>query len=580
MNRFATLFGLLALTAHHALADWQYRSRPDLSPPRLNITIPATDDVAPGYIFVTPYPASNGPHAAPEQPAAYIFRNDGDLVWSSLGYFAGWVGNFQVTKYRGQTALQAFQGTLNPLHGHGYGTVALLDETYRPVANLQSLHKLVSIHEFRIVNEKTALVEIYQPTPYNLGPYGGAEDQQWIVDGVWQELDIETGELLFEGHSLDFADPADSATPLRGSTGTTSGDAWDYFHLNSIDKDDEGNYLLSGRHTSTIYKVSGRDGRVIWQLGGRNSSFTLLPRNSNDNDNNNNNDDNPKESSTAFAFQHDARFLWRSADGAIETISFFDNSAASSSSPSSSPSSSSSSSSSARIVQLNHTAVPRTAREVHRFRAPGGLVAASQGNAQVLPAGNGEVGSVFVNWGSSGAVSEFRVGADGDDDAAPVFHAFLDAAGAVQSYRGFRFAWAGRSRETPALVALWGDKVVVAHVSWNGDTVAREWVFYAEAVGGEADAGTVTHRLGAKAKVSFETTFEVSEEAVRVLGSRFVVFAVALDAAGEAVGRSGKVHVRDDVPGGPGRENGFDALIQGAVELSVFGDSVTGDDDL
>lgn len=47
-----TIWGLLALGA---VADEQYKSRPDLSPPRLNITIPATEDVGSGYIFLCPY---------------------------------------------------------------------------------------------------------------------------------------------------------------------------------------------------------------------------------------------------------------------------------------------------------------------------------------------------------------------------------------------------------------------------------------------------------------------------------------------------------------------------------------------
>lgn len=38
-----------------AAADWQFRSRPDLAPPRLNITIPATSDVEKGYLFVAPF---------------------------------------------------------------------------------------------------------------------------------------------------------------------------------------------------------------------------------------------------------------------------------------------------------------------------------------------------------------------------------------------------------------------------------------------------------------------------------------------------------------------------------------------
>ena len=45
--------------------------------------------------------------------------------------------------------------------------------------------------------------------------------------------------------------------------------------MNSVDKDANGDYLVSGRNTHTIYKVSGSDGSIIWRLGGKMSTFHL-----------------------------------------------------------------------------------------------------------------------------------------------------------------------------------------------------------------------------------------------------------------------------------------------------------------
>ncbi len=175
---------------HTVHADWQYRSRPDLSPPRLNITIPASEDVEQGYIFVSPYSlARNDGVVRPEQPAAYIFRNDGDLVWSSVGYLSGFVGDFQAAKWQGKDILQAFEGSLDLSHGRGLGHVAILDQHYESVLEVRGgNHKILDIHEFRIVDGKTALVETYQDTPRDLSKYGGSKDQQWIIDGVVQGL--------------------------------------------------------------------------------------------------------------------------------------------------------------------------------------------------------------------------------------------------------------------------------------------------------------------------------------------------------------------------------------------------------
>lgn len=178
-----------SLVAFGVAADTQYKSRPDLSPPRLNITIPADQDVAPGYIFVCPYSGfvrGNG-FDGPEQPAGYILRNDGDLVWSSMGYLSGWVGNMQVRTWKGQPVITAFQGTLDSFHGHGFGHPTLLNQNYENIRDLHGgNHKIISIHEFNVLNSGTALVEIYQPTVMDLRPYGGAPDSTWIVDAIFQ----------------------------------------------------------------------------------------------------------------------------------------------------------------------------------------------------------------------------------------------------------------------------------------------------------------------------------------------------------------------------------------------------------
>ncbi|KAJ7139198.1 hypothetical protein C8R44DRAFT_565187, partial [Mycena epipterygia] len=40
-------------------------------------------------------------------------------------------------------------------------------------------------------------------------------------------------------------------------------------------QDREGNYLVSSRHTQTIYKIY-KNGTIIWRLGGKFSDFTVV----------------------------------------------------------------------------------------------------------------------------------------------------------------------------------------------------------------------------------------------------------------------------------------------------------------
>jgi hypothetical protein len=181
---------VLAFLLNIAAADWKYKSRPDLSPPKLNITAQAAPEVSSGYIFIAPYswlswdaPLAHGPL----QPAPYIFTSTGELVWSGFGYFSGWAGNFQVAKYKGQDVLFAFEGSRNTQHGHSHGHAKILNKNYETIKEVRSgSHALLDLHEFQIVDGKTALVESYRPIPFELRRYGTGPKSQWIVDATFQ----------------------------------------------------------------------------------------------------------------------------------------------------------------------------------------------------------------------------------------------------------------------------------------------------------------------------------------------------------------------------------------------------------
>ena len=183
--------GLLLTAALGSLqlvaADWQFRSRPDLAPPRLNITIPATDKVEKGYLFVAPFAGTHDWLHGPRQPGPYIFRDNGDLVWSGFGYYSIWAANFQKARWKGQDVLFSFEGAHNQGYGHGHGHVTILGQHYETVRELRAgNHKVSDKHEFHVVGEKTGLIQVYQPVPRDLSDYGGSAEQQWIVNAIFQ----------------------------------------------------------------------------------------------------------------------------------------------------------------------------------------------------------------------------------------------------------------------------------------------------------------------------------------------------------------------------------------------------------
>lgn len=87
------------------------------------------------------------------------------------------------------------------------------------------------MHEFTVLPGGTAITTVYQPVRYDLSAFGVNQPFGWILEGIFQEIDIATGEVLFEWRSLDHTDPADSYSAIGSEgqgNGTSMDEIWDY----------------------------------------------------------------------------------------------------------------------------------------------------------------------------------------------------------------------------------------------------------------------------------------------------------------------------------------------------------------
>ncbi|KAK7186933.1 hypothetical protein DPSP01_011619 [Paraphaeosphaeria sporulosa] len=489
-------------------ADNTFRSRPDLSPPHLNVTISEADKKSPGFIFAAPY--SGLPelsHQYSVQKAPYILTDTGDLVWSGFGYIYQWAGNFQAARWKGVDVLFAWEGALNALHGHGHGHHTLLNQHYDNVKEIRGgNHVIPDLHEFEVVDGRSGLHGIYQPLQLDLSVFGGNDQQTWILEGRFQEVDLETGQVLFEWRSLDHISPDDAILSLNSGvvgSGYNSGSAWDYLHINSVSKGKDGHYLLSARHTSTVYKINGTDGSIIWRLGGAASDFEL-------------------GDGVRFGFQHHARYLTEDPYS-VELISLFDNSAHSSDPA---PTTCNSNVLSRGIyLRLDHRT--KQASLENEFLPPGkSILARSQGSLQTLPNGN-----AFINWGSAGQITEYTT------DGTTIYHAKFvssDPNDNLQNYRAFRFNWTGYSPEPIAVFAEeTGRGEVDVYVSWNGDTRTISW----KLSWSEETSVKTTRHTKVLPRHGFETVFRLTSR-----GSAHDVRATALDGQGQVLSVSESIN--------------------------------------
>jgi hypothetical protein len=444
-----------------------FHSRPDLQPPAVSVTASAPQ-VAPGYLFAAPYsgPGGDGP---------MIFDNSGQLVWFDPLPNGTEATNLQVQQYAGHPVLTWWQGYIPP-QGFGEGQEMIADSSYHETVVKAGNGYQADLHDFKITPQATALLTVFDPIHCDLssigGPHGGA-----VTDGVYQEVDLHTGLVRREWHSLDHV--AMSETHSSASKATVE---WplDFFHINSLDLHADGSMLVSARNTWSLYELNAATGQISTSIGAKHSTVKL-------------------ESGTATAFQHDATEL---PNG---TISVFDNGGVPKVHPQS------------RGIVIAINPQTKTDTLLAQYEHPKALSSGSQGNFQAL--GNGDV---FLGWGSEPYFSEFSASGE------LLFDAHFPAKD--ESYRGYRFEWTGTPPTAPAVAAsaASASSPVSVYASWNGATNVASW-----RVLGGASATTLAP-VALTPRAGFETTISTP-------GPEAYVAVQALDATGAVLATSATV---------------------------------------
>ena len=336
-----------------------------------------------------------------------IIDNRGALVWFRPLNTRG-VTDFRVQHYRGRPVLTWWRARATGAR-HGSPSYTIFNASYRTVAGVRPVGgPTADPHELLLTPQGTALMTTFRKIRVGDRP---------VADCGVQELDLRTGRVLLDWRSTRHVALAESYSKLPRDKSIP----YDFFHINSIDIDTDGNLLVSARNTHAVYKIRRRSGEILWRLGGKRSDFTL-GRN------------------VRFAWQHDAR---RHEDG---TISLFDNGAA------------------PRVHRQSRVIFVRL--DLRRKRASlvryvvhrPARVAINQANAQLLPRRH-----VLVGWGHEPYVTEY--------DARGRILLDLRFGLGTESYRAFRFPWIGRPSTRPA-VAVHRRRV---YVSWNGATEVTRW---------------------------------------------------------------------------------------------------------
>lgn len=310
----------------------------------------------------------------------------------------------------------------------------------------------------------------------------------------------------------------------------------------------DGNYLISIRHTHSIHLIDGQTGEILWTLGGKRNDFVELPFA-------NTTMPEPLAPVLSLGWQHHARFV----PGTDETeITLFDNHLKTTTHGECDDGTCSR----GLHIRIDDSVSPPTVRLLGEYLHPSRLQAQSQGSMQTLFEAAHDEGkkldeeeqqddemspaphSFFIGWGRCPSFTEHDA-LTGDvllDVQFSPWHS-EEIPDALDNYRAHRLDWRATPIWPPSLAIMAsreGDLDVFA--SWNGATEVREWVVRGVVVrpGGAAGAVGMVQGEGEILAVSRRTGFE-TKLTVAALGLWYL-WVEAVDDAGDIIGVTERVN--------------------------------------
>ncbi len=455
----AAMFAALTGTASAQSGAYNFVSAPRLHPPIVhNDHAVAHKQLAAGDFLLAIFHNPTTTKSLVGQSGPLLVNQSLQPLWFSPVPTGLSATDLTAQRYQGHPVLSWWQGSISATGDTTKGKDMVVNQQYRTVATLIGRQGwTLSPHEF-LINGNDAWVTAYKPVPMDLSHYGAAP-HGYLLDSAVQEYDLRNGKLLYTWDVKDHVPLSDSYQPAPKAAYVP----WDAYHINSIQLIGS-RFLTSMRNTWAAYLVDDASQNIIWNLGGKRSSFAI-------------------PASAQFQWQH--HVILHSHN----LLSMFDDhccliAGAGKFAPASGPS---------RGLELRLNNSNHTASLVTQYKHGSNFGnTAFLGSTQLLPNGN-----VFEGWGSQPYFSEYnRSGKLLLEGVLPI--------GDV-SYRAFVQRWMGAPAFPPSGAARSSHGKVTVYASWDGATEVAAW---------RVLAGTNPKHLltvAAGIKNGFETAFRLAK---------------------------------------------------------------------
>ena len=342
-------------------------------------------------------------------PYNVIFDNTGSPVWYQLMPDARWDMKVEPN------------GMLTMLARTGGMRFVGLNTNYQQVTHYCAVNGYTTDeHELRVLPDGTyfligAYSNTVDMTRYVVGGNGAAS----VLETVLQQF-TPSGELIFQWRGWDNYDIRDN------QISSITGAVIDFPHMNAIEVDSDGQFLVSARHLSEVTKINRDTGEVIWRLGGAHSTFAFT-----------------NDPLGGFANQHAVRMV------GTNDYTLFDN--GNGHSPQLS-----------RGVEYLLDLTNLTATLTWQFRQTPDVFAPDMGNVQRLTNGN-----TLINWASGFLPKLTEVRPDGTK----AFEMnWVDQA--TSTYRVWRCPWQGAATQPYLMAESYPDNITLVFNQFGDTNVA------------------------------------------------------------------------------------------------------------
>ncbi|HPE58065.1 MAG TPA: aryl-sulfate sulfotransferase [Bacteroidales bacterium] len=257
-----------------------------------NYEVTVHNNPGPGYWFVTPHNL----FAPLNHPAYSIIMDD----YGTPVYYLRNNSHALNLKIQETGDISQFLPSSAGGLGIAFGTYYTYDNSMNPLDTFQMGNGYeAEEHDFVLTNDGSYLLFTYDAQIVDMSAIvDGGDPAATVMGCVLQELDADDNVVL-EWSSWDHMEITE-ATPDVVLTAVFI----DYCHANAVDKDDDGNILVSFRNTDDIIKINNTTGEIIWRMNTNREDL---------------NDITFINDTIQFSHQHDIR---RQDDG---TITMFDN---------------------------------------------------------------------------------------------------------------------------------------------------------------------------------------------------------------------------------------------------------------